>query len=604
MPLDPPMFSLGDNTVSSEVVARTADGLLSDVEHRANSTNVSWTTLRNNIAQCKLLLDRQQHDLDPTFWNSVVLRLIKAGGSLLEKRPALLSGVLDLAPSVQRGNFLTVYNGDELVIHEQEPQVHSAATFGILHKTLDNYIHLGNLEGALMTFRRLQKFTDDNRTSLIYSTTTGAIDSVISELDVTEANERIDVAAADMAIPENTMAAFLDMIINAKLLELGRWLIYSKDVDGPVITFASLRSSIIQPALLRFAMATADSDLLIRILKQMGAQSETHSADNLRSILHCQIVLRKWAKVIDMLEHFKNERSINLETFDLMVFASQVVRQENAIHRTAASATDLSQALDLFKEILDGKYNPAPDRSKPQDYSYSRKVNQVIRILASVPGGLAEVAGPLVQHSGQAHATTDISVESFNILLDSIVEARGPMAGKKLVGEWCRIPESSELQVGTSTSGPETIMSHQRRSDPQPGILPLLTYEDTTHAEKVVDISRQTIRIILWPILQPPMPESLPSPEPSTVHKASLYAEAKAISIRRDLDTHFRVPELQKANPEDPLVIWAVAMYRRLGMTDEEIARAVPGAIPKPTKKRPSREVEQKSTALMLREPG
>ena len=550
------------------------------------------------------MLDRQQHDLDPTFWNSVVLRLIKAGGSLLEKRPALLSGILDLTPSVQRGNFLIPYNGDELAIHEREPQVHSAATFGILHKTLDNYIHLGNVEGALMTFRRLQKFTDDNRTSLIHSTTTGVIDSVMSELDVTEANERIDLAAADMAIPEDTMAAFLDMIINAKLLELGRWLIYSKDVDGPVITFASIRSSIIQPALLRFAMATADSDLLIRILKQMGAQSETHSAESLRSILHCQIVLRKWAKVIEMLEHFKNERSIYLDTFDLMVFASQVVRQEDATHRTAASATDLSRLLDIFEDVLHGIYKPAPDPSKPQDYSYSRKVNQVIRILASIPGGLAEVAKPLVQHSGQAHATTDIPVESFNVLLDSIVEARGPMAGKKLVEEWSRIPESSELQVGTSTSALKTITSHQKIYDPQPGTLPLLTHKDITHAEKVVDVSRQTIRIILWPILQPPKPKSIPSPEPSTTHKASSDAEDKAISTRLELYTHFRVPELQRANPDDPLVIWAVAMYRRLGMTDEEITRAAPGAIPKPPKKRPPREVEPKSTALTVRELG
>ena len=604
MPSDPPIFSLGDNIVSSEVVARIADGLLSDVEHRANSTNVSWTTLRHSISQCKLLLDRQQHDLDPTFWNSVILRLIKAGGSLLEKRPALLSGVLDLAPSVQRVNALTPDNGDELLIHEREPPVHSAASFGILHKTLDNYIHQGNLEGALMTFRRLQKFTDDNRTSLIYSTTTGRRDSVISELDVTEANERIDIAAADMAIPENTMGAFLDMIINAKLLELGRWLIYSKDVDGPVITFASLRSPIVQPALLRFAMATADSDLLIRILRQMGAQSETHPAESLKSILHCQIVLRKWAKVIDMLEHFKNERLIYLDTFDLMVFASQVVQLENTIHRTAASAADLGRTLDLLEDVLHGKYNPAPDRSKPQDYSYARKVNQVIRILASVPGRLAKLAGPLVHHSGQAHATTDIPVESFNVLLDSIVEARGPKAGKELVDAWCRVPESSDLQAVTPDSGHEASTPHKRTGDSPPGPVPLLTRKDPTDAEKVVEISRQTIRIILWPMLQPPQPRSIPSPEPSTTHKASLDAEAKAISIRRDLYTHYRVPEFQKVDPDDPLVRWAVAMYRRLGMTDEEIARAVPGAIPKPLKRRPPRGVEQKTTALMVREPG
>jgi hypothetical protein len=51
-------------------------------------------------------------------------------------------------------------------------------------------------------------------------------------------------------VPEPVLAAFIDLITDAKAYDLGRWLLYSDETGGSVIRFFS--SVTVAPALLRF----------------------------------------------------------------------------------------------------------------------------------------------------------------------------------------------------------------------------------------------------------------------------------------------------------------------------------------------------------------
>ncbi|MCJ1392686.1 hypothetical protein MMC18_005557 [Xylographa bjoerkii] len=564
-----PPLELNERTVSSEVIAAISDGLVSAIRNTGSRSGLSSSAARFHITICKALLERQTASSRPTFWNSILLRLVAFEYHSPEVLPGILNRLLDIAPTDAK-RLRTIGDGSI-----EDSADHRGASFGLLHQALDAYIRLGNIHGALRAFRRLQNWVDATRVQAVQEFWRHAE----SMPEGNQANENRDISGLDYEIPHVTLASFIDLIRTAKEYDLGRWLLYSNEIDGPVIPTTLYRSPVLQSALLRFASATADSVLMQKVTQSMTLTGQVYTVEVLRTVLQCEIRSGRWQEVDDLLVHLTWEKGLPIEAYDIMILAATVLNLEHSQTAIKSSQAPLRRAQDMLERVLGGVYRPKRDFSQQRDYSSERQINQLCRILASVPGALNATTQNFIQQSGQSHAPVPIDTNAFNMLLDAVVDAFGSHVGKDLYDRWCKIPDESLVSHDSTSEG-----DSRSRDD-----LIALIDDGMLLSEKVVVPNLQTIQIILRPLLQ--SPQSNEGVRRVSEAKSVRDSQEETQGVIRNLlegqqhsehsSNTISIPtESQDPGAAKMLLAWGIATYRRLGLNTSEINVAIPGSFP------------------------
>jgi len=520
---------MDERTVSSEVIANIVDGLVASIRVNADHHGMRSSTVRHFVNQCKSLLDRQDYALETGFWNLVVLRLIESEYYPPSSAPAILSRVLDLSGGDRKPSDKASPKNPET---QSEPVVgHSAASFGLLHQILDYYCHLGDALGAVRTFKRIQNWTNDDRKRA---------QTEISvrfdwKSDPSEATEENDIAPIGYQIPQSTLAAFLNLLTDAKEYAMGNLLLSSEGVHGPIITPRLYESPTLQPALLRFASGTSNSELVKAVTDCMASQSNVFSEEALKAILHCQIKVANWPEVDKLFNHLANKRRLQVDGVDIMTLAGTIIRLQRATKSGENNQIQLSQAQGMLKLLLRGNYRPKPDPSQPRDYSQLRLLNQCNRILASVPELVQSSDSWTGNHELQAQAPVPIPARAFNILLDAVVEVHGCERGKAMVDAWCLVRRDNNPDVDTNFVKEDRDVEEPIDGGPTSRI----AEEYMDGQERIVAIDQQTIRTVLQPLVS------------TRVTNRGSY-------------------------PTESLLEWGAEKYRELGLNDSEINTLIP----------------------------
>jgi len=558
---------MDERTVSSEVIANIVDGLVSSIRGNEDQYGMRSSAVRHFVNRCKSLLHRQDYTLETSFWNSVVLRLIESEYHPPSTAPAILSHVLDLSGREQKP------------AQDAGPEIqsglmagHSAASFGLLHQILECYCHLGDAVGAVRTFKRIHYWVDEYRQ---IARSKVAVE-FIGESSPTEAIDENGMDRVGYQIPHSTLAAFLDLLTDAKEYEVGNLLLSSRDVDGEPRLY---ESAVLQPALLRFASMTSNSELVKVVTNYMALQSNVFSDEALIAILHCQIRLGNWPEVDKLFYHLANERKLQVEALDIMTLAGTIIRLQQAMESGTSNQVQLSQARGMLKLLLRGTHRPKPHPSQPRDYSQVRLLHQCNRILASVP----ELIQSTVSWSGiqnvQAHAAVPIPARAFNVLLDAIVEVYGSERGKAMFEAWCWVRKEHKTDV-KEIKGEAT---------------PLIDEEYTVAREKVVQSNQQTVRTVLRPLVSTQQASRaslrrVKSGIPSTGNADFEQQRPGSVSGRQETSSHdMQLPVSFCENstsdlcqtgqdPTEAVLEWGVEKYREMGLTDSEIKVLVPAS--------------------------
>ena len=549
---------MGPRTISSEVIAAIVDGLVTLVRPNTEDGGLTPPSAQYFIAVCKRLLEREKFGLESSSWNSIMIRMIESYAFDLDISPAVMEHLLDLAPTYRQE--LEALNSPDAPGSPAQSYVadYSAASLGLLHATLEVYCRKGNVAGALRTFKKLQNHVDTNRIrsmNLFGERVRLGIQEGLDDKDIGRASGTT-LPGMNRDIPVPILALFLDLLSRARLHDLGRWLIYADDIDGPVISPALYGDPILQPTLLRFATSTADVDLLAKVNDKLISPI---SRDTLSALLHCQIMLGKWDSALGMIEYTTKERHFELTASDVMVIARKVLTTKPETFENGKGG----KGQNILSSVLRGQYFRNPHPSTARDYTEARIRNQIIRILATLPEPMSLIAIPLVRSNGQETASISLPTEAFNILLEGVVERNGALAGQQFLETW-------------SMETKETPSSKHRQ-------------KDAIQEEKVVLPDVQTLRIILRPLLQA---QRQAADETRVEDITSMeYADLMRRDDLEHLDdiekgkTHnLRSSDKAKrvrVNPSkpDPLLDWGVAMYKKLGLTNNDIEEEIPGYL-------------------------
>ena len=547
-------IDMGTHTVSREVVLALLDGLLNGPLSTAGGLNMTPLELRRSIIACKSLLDSKHPELDRSFMDAVILRLLESSENV-EEQPGLLSRFLDLRSTEIKQAINHPSATDSAYIDEMDD---SAAVLGLQHRTLHRFSIDGNQEGSLRTFKKIQSIVDTQREGRILAFAHELRERLGRGDDVSDltGNEGDPVPLVQLPqIPLSALVSFIDLITNSRLLDLGNWLLLNEDIDGGLMDTALYSNQNVQPALLRFGAATSDSRLLTKVLLGLGMPL---SEPIVHALLQFQINLRDWTAVEQLLEYVKGASDMAWKPSDATVIAKVIMQMEHESSDHANSDL-ITRALSILQNLVNGKYNSKADPSNvTPDFFQTKIANQLGRILQTLPGSLSKITTRPRGQDLRAHASADITPYAFTILVETIANIHGSLAGKKLWDRWCRVVE---------------VPNRERRSR--------IPFGDD--GERVVTPTPHMLRTVLRPLLET---------------RRALHAAMKGELIKRQRSSKeaftdqdelgsIRVQEKFKLGVEDQQVIqWGIGMFKEFGLSEDDINGEIPGSFPRPERRR------------------
>lgn len=559
-------ISMPPRSISHEVVLVLIDALISTSSNAPICAHSIQRT-QQSVAKCKNLLETDGQGFNPKIIDSAILRLLNLQGSAIPRTPEMLEEVLHLSYEEVRAflppNWVST-PADESITPN------SAISLGLMHQLLYCFARLDLVHGALRSFKliqgvvdmyskqRLKDFLVDGKWQPLHMRYPSSLEDASESLEIDTWKFKIRIPFT-FRIPGYALVAFLESILRAELWDLGKWLMYSNDVDGPTIPSKLYSNPCFQPVFLRFATATADTQLLTRVTESLKAPL---SQPILRALLHCQAAVGKWNSVQDLLVHFRDEPGMQWDASDAMSIATGILRMEKSMSRTnALKSEDVSFAFGILQKLVCGEFNSAYRRAHSPDLAQFRLMTQIGRILRRIPGKLSTLKSQYFGHTGRICAPVEIPVEAFNMLLKGVVDCRGSIAGKNLWDMWCREVKTAP-QIYRKYLRPRRI--------------------DDIELERVVQPDLQTLRIILQPIIRSNitaeafsalatdsgMEEQIPDPPekeapaaPPTTHFDML---ANAV-VRADF----------VSQPEREILTWGMSIYRKFGVTEEQLQAEV-----------------------------
>ena len=437
---------MNTRTISKEVVEAVLDGLHSIVNNRGRDIEQMVPPLLKIMEDCKNLIETGKTLAKSKLWDRTLLRVSEGLNCDVSMASGFLSGVPNPCLDCNLDQRPTLC-----------PSLHSQSSImmGFMQLALQACIDTGLLRGSLQSFQKLLGIADSSWAEVIEGLTRkspielqycGSVS--LSEYQETE-NFR---NKALTKISDRTLATFLDFLSHLKLYSVAHWLLASQDIDGPITSQKNYTSSILQPALLQFAAATSDVELLSKVAANLPTPL---SRENTIALLYCQIAIRQWDRVNDILATAKVKGFVIPLTVISRV--AQTIVIDEHIQMNNAMESSLVQAEHTMMDLIAGKYDQEPNHSTSPRFLRRQQVNQISRILASLPGRLSMSMAKLARLSGQSHTTTMVDSKAFDIILDGVVQAFGPSAGKNLWQKWC-VPPGAKGVISYSRDGQEMVV--------------------------------------------------------------------------------------------------------------------------------------------------
>lgn len=410
-----PLLDLGRNTISSEVVTRLCDGILSA---SAFPVDKSWSPTKS-IANCMDLLGPVSTPIDYNTRQSLLYRLASDD----------INYVLDLAnddPSdfERRWKYMT-----DNIVHGKAPslafQVEADPLHSILVTAMAHHVERSNINAALRSYEQLKIWSGnasqrlelpDNHDPSLIST------PLLSQV--------MDIK---FLLPSSIWASFLDLLLESKMLKTGRAILASLQSRKLKTTSNSIhqRSSAIHDATIQHAGPTlSNNDLRMWGDKAIAGRFSNEKA--FRESLHTQIMQNNWLLTREILISMTSKNKIPILTDDIARIASRIMRL-----RIKENTEDSVRLQEILTEILDGQYRTPQVPGQTPDWSEARRLNQICRLLQSLPDHHFSDLGRYAIESGQASNPVTLPTTALNILLEAIIESFGMEAGKNFAQIWC-----------------------------------------------------------------------------------------------------------------------------------------------------------------------
>ncbi|USP73969.1 hypothetical protein yc1106_01243 [Curvularia clavata] len=415
-------------TISGEVVTAFIDGLVNQMRLGVGTRGADPERLVSSIKTLKDLLDANNLSLGSTAWDSIMARLVESGGFVPEKRPEILLRVFELAPGfgAEVGTANAAARRDTEIPYFFEP---TTLPLSLLHRAMRAFIRNGDISGAMKTLSLLQRHTDDNKQKSVQQFFSFLRNSPQLRKDepFTSSLPPVNFPAFDTKLPVPLLAQLLDLATESKLFDLVRWLLFSDDLDGPLIGPELYGHRNISASIVRFGTLAGENDLVLKVIQKVGRWNEKYQqqrmpAEILIALLCCQMKLRRWEAVRGMQKYVEETATFKPRSIIISTFAAELLRTSNDPEESK------TQAKDTFTGLLFAWERIILENVRDE-------LNCTLSIMSTVDEYWKDFCSRFLAFSSRQ--AIKLSTDDFNRVLGGVLEGYGSVKGRAIVEQWC-----------------------------------------------------------------------------------------------------------------------------------------------------------------------
>ncbi|KAF2872153.1 hypothetical protein BDV95DRAFT_628569 [Massariosphaeria phaeospora] len=456
-------------TISSEIVVAVIDGLTNTMRVGVGARGTDPEVLVNRIKKLKRFLDLNSLSLGSATWDSIISRLLDSGGVVPEKRPELLLSILDLASGFGAEINAPNTTSRTIVVGSEPPYFFepSTVTIGMLHRTMRSFVTNGDISGAMATLQMLQQYTDTNKQiSLQQFFESLKSMPVRSNQPFTSTLPPIDFPAFDSQVPVVLLAKLLRLVTAAKLYDLGRWLLQSEELDGPLIRRDMYTHSAMAAAIVRYGTLAGENKLVMKIVKATAFWNSKQLTQYMptqlfTALLSSQVQLQRWESVRSMQNYVLERPGYQPQAEVLANFAAGLLRLSGRTDEPTSIQKD--KAREVFTGLLFAWEGLILIRLRNELYC-------ILGIMSTIDDEWRQFCSQFLTFSTQQGIK--LTTDDFNQILAGVLEGFGSSKGKEMVDTWCyKPPRTFEpyRAAGGLPTMPRTRVGkgeeHERRPD-------------------------------------------------------------------------------------------------------------------------------------------
>ncbi|KAK8246967.1 hypothetical protein HDK90DRAFT_473192 [Phyllosticta capitalensis] len=459
--------ALVEGTVTVEVVAASIEALLNSINVGTKAGHIGWSldAIIRKMKELKQLLGRSNQGLVGATWDSIIFRLVEAGVANPDLDPEAAEKLLKIFAVTYPGT--TRYSnapreGPKTLGAPSYIMDPSAAPLGFFHSVIWSYIKTGDQIRAVQAVDSLVTLTDSNKKALVArffrnlkkwsENTRNTPHEVPAQFDSNLARGPDPVLNPN--IPPAILAALLGLARESEAYKFGEWLLFSKDIDGPLIPEPLYDHPSIAAEVIQFGRAVGNQQLVINAINRHN-ESEM-SMRVIEAMLETQMYTSDWRSVEDVLTLLSKEQDRDFLAHVAARLAKYVlILQKPDVHKEdQVRLEQLEAASVVFRRMVKGFLGDLPPLNELDRF------HGIISVLATVGPEWQTFCNSLFSQkllrSNYRKLENCIFEEDMRELVEGVARSRGSWDAMRLVKMWCETEKHAvPWQVSTFEYKPE-----------------------------------------------------------------------------------------------------------------------------------------------------
>jgi hypothetical protein len=441
-----PFVEMAPRTVSAEVVLMLVESMVNSV-----NTGVSGRSLRIDsvVLQAipRLIRFLEPHSLPTEYFDYIAVRMLQTGAFDIDQNPSLLERWAERMSKLQ--SLESTFGANEPSATFELPSIiqQSEVHIGMLHQAMEAYVERFDVRGAIQVFNRIQELVDVSKVQSIsaFLATTSAHDrdSTSEEnISLTTPTTNLDFVRSHGQLPLHKLAAFLNLTTDSKLFRIGQWLLSSDEVDEPVIPKRLYDQSALTTALVRYAGASGDEELVAAVIRARRHSSLLPSVTLFRSLVDALISTYNFREAHKILTRLKESKGGGYSPKNLASSVAAILTLTS--HQSGpntATDTRLNEAWRMTNKMMNGHYDGRTDPFRSDVLAvYRQQLAALLMVLSRIPQSQISSFGQRWKNSYPLNNLTTLATDTFNVLLAGVVATKGSSEGMKLCQIFCDEP--------------------------------------------------------------------------------------------------------------------------------------------------------------------
>ena len=472
-----PFAEMESRTISVEVVLALVEASLNcrsaDIPGRGCTQETALASIT------KLLTFLEPHSLPDKYFDYLAVRLLQPFFFEFENDTKVLQILVNRLKYIRALESTRKAAGSLPSLEVDSVLGQSEVFAGILHQTLENFAVAGRTGRTVETFTQILELIDQSKLRSIGSflhSTRRPDEGFFSPRKFAFSEE---YTSSHGQLPAQKLAPLLDSLTDAGMTELGQWLVYSMDVDGPLIPLNLYSRSSLSPSLLRFATATEDHILLRDVADAVMQNPRKPPVSYLRGLTDANLLRGDFDEAGEALAALTEAKGGGNSLGNIATIIAQIIRIESFAKHTwkERRARHLLPGLSLLDWLLKGDFRGTPgDFRRNQTKNHRRGLASLLRVVEAIPGTLLSPAARSWILTFADSNVVSLHSRSFDTVLSAVVETRGARVGMMLWDLFCEEPtleaehdrhwvDAGEMKLVPTPNGLEI----QPKESPLPG---------------------------------------------------------------------------------------------------------------------------------------